>query len=955
MKWAALSFSLLTVLANTGCNTAEKSINSVTISQQSDQTNVVDSAINIEYSKFVLANGLEVVFHIDRSDPVVAVALTAHVGSARETQGRTGFAHLFEHLLFLESENLGKGGLDKMSARIGGSGANGSTSRDRTNYYQTVPNDALEKMIWAEADKLGFFINTVTEEVLAKEKQVVKNEKRQSYDNRPYGHTQYVIDKNLYPESHPYNWQVIGSLSDLQNSTLQDVKDFFKSWYVPNNVTLVIAGDFDEAQAKAWVHKYFDEIKAGNEISPLAKQAANLTTTKKIYHEDNFAKLPELSLTWPTVPQYHSDSYALNVLVELLSDGKKALLNKKLIDELTLTSRVTMYHYQSELAGQLMVKVRGFENTDLNQIDQAISQALSEFEKKGFSDEDLATIKAGQETAFYRGLSSVLGKGFKLAQYNIFTQDPGFINQEAKNILAVNKADVLRVYHQYIKDKSFVATSFVPKGQKDLALENSIKAQIIEEKIVANAEQSFDAGQQSRYVNTPSSFDRASEPKYGEAPTLSVPTVWQSQLSNGLHFYGIKNSEVPLVQLEITVAGGLLFDDIQKVGVANLVAEMMNKGTKYKSPQQLEEAINKLGATISIYATQESIKLSASTLARNYQATVDLITEMLLAPRWDEKEFTLTKQDIISQIIQQQTNPNQLANNQMNKLLYGKTHILSNNLLGTLLSVEEITLADLKIFYQTKLSPNLTDIHIVGDIDETSVLTAFKKLENNWLNTKAVLPKMLPAALPTSSTLYFYDVPDAKQSQLRIGFPALNAMHKDFYSAQVMNYILGGGSFASKLTQELREGKGYTYGVRSSFSGSKSSGEFIISSGVRTNVTLEATALIKSLVENYQTDFTDQDLATTQSYYLKSNARKFETYNAKLTMLENISQYNLPINYVLARAKSVESLTLANVKSLANQHLHHQQMIYLVVGDAKSQLPRLKALGLGEPILINAN
>jgi zinc protease len=271
------------------------------------------------------------------------------------------------------------------------------------------------------------------------------------------------------------------------------------------------------------------------------------------------------------------------------------------------------------------------------------------------------------------------------------------------------------------------------------------------------------------------------------------------------------------------------------------------------------------------------------------------------------------------------------------------------------LSVEEVTLADLKIFYQTKLSPNLTDIHIVGDIDETSVLTAFKQLENNWLNTKAVLPKMLPAALPTASTLYFYDVPDAKQSQLRIGFPALNAVHKDFYSAQVMNYILGGGSFASKLTQELREGKGYTYGVRSSFSGRKSSGEFIISSGVRTNVTLEATALIKSLVENYQTDFTEQDLATTQSYYLKSNARKFETYNAKLTMLENISQYNLPINYVLARAKSVQSLTLANVKSLANQHLHHQQMIYLVVGDAKSQLPRLKALGLGEPILLNVN
>ncbi|MFQ3194379.1 MAG: zinc protease [Colwellia sp.] len=955
MKWTALSFSIITALSVAGCNTIEAPSKNALNKQSINKSSSANSAINIEYNKFVLDNGLEVVFHIDRSDPVVAVALTAHVGSAREIQGRTGFAHLFEHLLFLESENLGKGGLDKMSAQIGGSGANGSTSRDRTNYFQTVPNDALEKMIWAEADKLGFFINTVTEQVLAKEKQVVKNEKRQSNDNRPYGHTQYVIDKNLYPENHPYNWQVIGSLTDLQNSTLQDVKDFFKSWYVPNNVTLVIAGDFDEAETKAWVHKYFDEIDAGEKIEPLAKQSANLTKTKKIYHEDNFAKLPELSLTWPTIPQYHPDSYALQVLVELLSDGKKALLNQKLIDELTLTSRVTMYHYQSELAGQLMLKVRGFENTNLNNINKAISEAFLKFEKKGFSDEDLATIKAGQETAFYRGLSSVLGKGFQLAQYNIFTKDPGFINQEAKNILAVSKEDVLRVYNKYIKNKYVVATSFVPKGQQNLALENSVKAQITEEKIVANAEQSFDASQQSTYIKTPSSFDRSSEPAYGKSATLSVPKVWQDTLANGLHIYGIKNNEVPLVQLNIDIAGGMLFDDIDRVGVANLVAELMNKGTKNKTPQQLEEAINKLGATISVYATPESIKISASTLARNHQATVDLITEMILAPRWDEKEFTLTKQDIISQIKQQQTNPNQLADNQMNRLLYGKSSILSNNLLGTLASLEKITLTDLKAFYKTKLSPNLTNIHIVGDINETAVLAAFKVLENNWLKTNAVLPEVLAPALPKESKIYFYDVPNAKQSQLRIGFPAMNAIHKDFYSAQVMNYILGGGSFASKLTQELREGKGYTYGVRSSYSGSKTSGEFLISSGVRTNVTLEAIALIKDLVEKYQNDFNDKDLATTKSYYLKSNARKFETYNAKLAILQSMSQYNLPANYILERATLVESLTLENIKSLASEHLHHEKMIYLVVGDAKTQMERLKALGLGEPILINAN
>jgi len=955
MKWTALSFAIITALSTTACNTTDSSSNTIKSNQQTKSASASSSAINIEYNKFVLDNGLEVVFHVDRSDPVVAVALTAHVGSAREIQGRTGFAHLFEHLLFLESENLGKGGLDKMSARIGGSGANGSTSRDRTNYYQTVPNDALEKMIWAEADKLGFFINTVTEEVLAKEKQVVKNEKRQSNDNRPYGYTQTVIDKNLYPEGHPYNWQVIGSLVDLQNSTLQDVQNFFKSWYVPNNVTLVISGDFNETEAKAWVHKYFDEIAAGEKISPIAKQPANLTRTKKIYHEDNFAKLPELSIAWPSVPQYHADSYALDVLVELLTDGKKALLNQKLIDELKLTSRISMYQYKSELAGQLMLKVRAFENTDLNKVELALREALLEFEKKGFSDEDLATIKAGQETSFYRGLSSVLGKGFQLAQYNIFTKDPGFINQEAKNILAVSKADVLRVYNKYIKNKYFVATSFVPKGQQNIALKDSVKAQITEEKIVANAEKSFDSSQQSTYTKTASTFDRSHEPKYGETPQLSVPDVWTKSLNNGLNLYGTKNSEVPLVQLTMNIDGGMLFDDISKVGVANLTAQLMNKGTANKTPKQLEEAINKLGASINIYATQNAIKVSASSLARNYQATIDLVTEMLLEPRWDETEFNLTKQGIVSQIKQQQTNPGQLANNQMNKLIYGEKHILSNNLLGSVKSVDAITMADLRYFYKTKLSPSLANVHIVGDIDEKDVINSFASLERKWLKTSAKLPAVTTPKMPNHAQVYFYDVPNAKQSQLRIGYPTINAKHKDYYSAQVMNYILGGGSFASKLTQELREGKGYTYGVRSGFSGDNVSGEFLISSGVRSNVTLEAIALIKELVEQYQTDFNEKDLATTQSFYLKSNARKFETFNAKLAILQDMSKYNLPANYVLERAELVEGLTLDSVKALAGEYLHPENMIYLVVGDAKTQLPRLKALGLGEPVLLNNN
>src|SRR5215204_2280379 len=316
-----------------------------------------NGTFKIDYEKFTLPNGLDVVFHVDRSDPVVAVSITAHVGSAREKAGRTGFAHLFEHLLFLESENLGKGGLDKLTARIGGSGANGSTSRDRTNYLQTVPKDALEKMLWAEADKLGWFINTVTDPVLAKEKQVVKNEKRQSYDNNPYGHTSYVIDKAACSEDHPYNWQVIGSLEDLDRATVDDVKEFYRRWYVPNNVTLTVAGDFDPVQAKKWVEKYFGEIKRGEDIKPQEKRSCTIKENVRLYHEDNFARLPELTYAWSTVEQYHPDEAALDVLTTYLSEGKKAPFYRVLVEEKKLAPTVNMFNFGSEVAGQVRLVI----------------------------------------------------------------------------------------------------------------------------------------------------------------------------------------------------------------------------------------------------------------------------------------------------------------------------------------------------------------------------------------------------------------------------------------------------------------------------------------------------------------------------------------------------------------------------------------------------------------------
>ncbi|BAO55421.1 hypothetical protein NMS_1412 [Nonlabens marinus S1-08] len=911
------------------------------------------SSFEINFERYELDNGLTVLLHEDHSDPVVGVALTAHVGSAREKEGRTGFAHLFEHLLFLESENLGKGGLDAMSARIGGSGANGSTNRDRTNYFQTVPSDALEKMIWAEADKLGYFINTVTEPVLAKEKQVVKNEKRQAVDNRPYGHDNYVIGKNLYPVGHPYNWQVIGSLEDLQNATVDDVKEFYKKWYTPNNTVLTIAGDFNPREAKQWIEKYFAEIPSGAPVAALQKQPVQIPVSKRLYYEDNFAALPQLSMVWPGVPLYDKDSYALGVLSTYLSSGKSAPLNKVIVDSLKLASRVSMSDQNAELAGEINIAVRAYDGVDLNKVQDAIYLGLADFEKNGISKDDLDRIKAQQETRFYRGLSSVLGKGFQLAQYEIFAGGADYINQDLERIQQVTAEDVMDVYERYIKNKNYIATSFVPKGAAELALENSDLAQVVEEQIENNVDADVDPNVIATYERTPSSFDRSVEPEYGPSLELKIPEVWKTTLSNGINVYGITTSEVPLVNIDLEIKGGLLLENPNKIGVSNLLSRMLLKGTKDRTTEELEQAIDDLGASVFVSASDQGISLNATVLKRNYEALMNLISEILLEPRWDDEEFELLKQSVASQLTQQQSDPNSIASNEFSKLIYGKDHILAQNNLGTNSSIENITIKDLKKYYTNYVAPGLSSYRVVGAVDEKEVTTALQQLEKLWKPKSVNFPKLSAIPVLEESKIYFYDVPGAKQSVLRFGYPALAYTDTDFYPVQIMNYRLGGGGFASQLTQELREGKGYTYGIRSGFSGSEFTGPFSVSSGVRSNVTLESSQLIKEILENYGDSFSPEDLAITKSFLVKSKALAFETDQAKLGMLTVIDKYDQPVDFALEQQELVEEMTVEQIKELARKYIIPGQMYYLIVGDAATQLERMKELGYGEPIRLN--
>jgi zinc protease len=910
-----------------------------------------DSAkLSVAYEKYELDNGLDVILHQDKSDPIVSLAIQYGVGSNREKTGRTGFAHLFEHMLFQESENVPQDQFFKKIQDAGGT-LNGGTWKDGTIYYEIVPNNALETVLWLESDRMGFLINTVTESAFYNQQEVVQNEKRQRVDNNPYGHTGWVLDKNLYPEGHPYNWQVIGELVDLQNATVDDVKEFYDKFYGPNNATLVLAGDFEKEDAKRLVEKYFGEIKRRQEVTPLEPQPVTLSETKRLYHEDNFATAPQLNMVWPTLEQYTPDAYALDFLAEILSSGKKAPLYRVLVKDKDLTSRTIAYGNAQELAGEFQISITANNGKSLKDVEAGIFEAFQLFEKEGVTDRDVERIKAGLETQFYNGISSVLGKSFQLAQYNVFAGDPGFIEQDIENIKKVTKEDVMRVYDTYIKGKPFIMTSFVPKGQLDLIAENSEKAPVVEEEIKENVDKKVEDAE-TEVVKTPSNFDRSVEPDQGEAPALNIPESWTAELANGMKVYGIEQNEIPTVNFSLVMQGGHLLDDKNKNGVANLMTDIMMEGTANKTPQELEEEIELLGASINMYTTDESIVIRGNTLVRNFDKTMKLVEEILLEPRWDEEEFALIKTKTINEIKRSAANPNAVAGRVFNKLLYGEDHIFSLPASGTEASVESITIDDLKSFYNKNYSPSISSFQVVGKITKDQALANLSGLEEKWAAKEVTIPEYPIANNRDKASLYFVDIPDAKQSVINIGYIGIPRTDKDFYPAEVMNYKLG-GSFSGNVNLILREEKGYTYGARTGFSGSKLPGKFTASSSVRTNTTGESVEIFKDQIAAYKNGISEEDLEFTKNALIKSNARRFETQFNLLGMLQEMSEYNLPANYIESEEKVIKEMTLEQHQALANKYLDESKMAYLVVGDAASQFAQFKDMGFDEVKLLD--
>jgi zinc protease len=676
-----------------------------------------------------------------------------------------------------------------------------------------------------------------------------------------------------------------------------------------------------------------------------------LAASRRFVHEDKFAQLPQLTLAWPTVPLYHPDSYALDVLGSLLADGKTTPFYEVIVKESKLAPSVEIGTDSEELAGRLTLQIQAFPDKDLDEVMTAVEAAFARFEKEGVPADELQRVKAGYETAFYQGLSSALGKAFSLAQYNIFAPSPGYLTEDLARTLAVTDADVRRVYEMYVKGRPRLATSFVPAGQGQLALADSERAEIVEEPIVPG-EGEFAAPQRGE-ARTASGFDRRVEPPLGTAPMLRAPTVQRETLSNGLRVLAIEDRELPLVQFELRLKGGLLLDDPLKPGAANLLAETMTQGTQKKTPEELEQAIDLLGAAIDVEAGRESISITGQSLAKNFAATMALVEEILLEPRWDATEFGLARERVKNELLDRQSNPAAVAQDVFPTLLYGD-HILARSPLGDVASVEALGIPDLQAYYKRAFVPSVAAFHAAGAVSLEEIRTAFAGIASRWAAGELTFPAP-PVWSADRSGLYFLDMPGSAQSVLIIGRLALTQTDPEFYPATVMNFRLGGGGFASDLTQLLREQKGYTYGIGSGFFGTDLPGPFRIASSVRSNATLESMQLIKSTVEQHGPVFDEEDLAATKNFLLKNNAMAFETLGDKIGILRDMSAFGFPADYVLQRETIVRDMTIDRIRQLAERYLRPQEMIWLVVGDAATQRDRLSSLGLGPPVTLSRN
>jgi zinc protease len=889
----------------------------------------------IQYEKYSLDNGLEVILSEDHRLPLTAVNLWYHVGPANEEPGRTGFAHLFEHMMFQGSKHVATDTHFKVLEAAGASQINGTTDFDRTNYFETIASNQLELALWIESDRMGYLLDKVDRTAFANQQDVVRNERRQSVENQPYGIAEEALFHQLFPKSHPYYADVIGSHADVQAAQLDDVKAFFKQFYSPNNCSLAIAGDIDKAATKKLVEKYFGPLKRGADVPPFTAKTPAIDAERKVVMKDH-VELPRLYVGWITSPIFKPGDADADIAAEILGGGNSSRLYKRLVYEQQIAQSVTAQQYSLILGSVFELTLTARPGHTVDELERALDAELEAFRRDGPQDAEVERARNSIETRVVRQLENLGGFGGvadRLNMYNHYLHDPGYLPKDAERHRAVTAVSVRTFAQQQLRTEARAIVDAIA-GEQDLGAPVPTPPAVVAK-----------PGEGAESLN-PDAAWRNQQPKAGPQRALSLPVPQTFRLANGLQVFLLPRPGLPIVSASLVIRSGTEVNPPDRPGLAGFTGAMLTEGTASRSALQVADDAAQLGAALSADSSIDLSRVTTSSLTQNFPSALALVADVALHPAFPPEELERQRKSRLAALAENRANPSSVVRTVEYAALYGPQHPYAHLELGTDASIAATTRDDVVGFWKRNYVANNAALIVAGDVSRATLRPIVERTFGGWSPGR---PAVAPVAIaqPTSARVIIVDTGAAQQSQVRVATIGAPRSTRDYPRMQVLNQITG-GLFSSRINMNLREEHGYTYGAFSDFVFRRMPGPFFVSSGIRTDVTAPAIGeILKELKKLHDSPVTEDELALGRDAIVRGLPALFETSDRAVASVSDIYLYDLGPAYYSEFQRSLATVNTESVFGAARKYFVPERMIVVVVGDRAKIEPEIRKLNVG--------